>query len=83
MAQLNIDSDDAPMDFESALEELETIVASMESGDLPLEASVQAFTRGNELLKFCQRALQDVEQRVRVLTETNTLEDFTASDAGQ
>ncbi len=60
--------------FESALAELEKIVASMESGQLPLEESLNAYKRGTELLKFCQQTLQEAEQQVRVLTESNQLE---------
>lgn len=62
--------------FEDALAELEKIVASMESGQLPLEASLAAYKRGAELLKFCQQKIQDAEQQVRILTESNQLENF-------
>ena len=62
--------------FEDALSELEKIVASMESGQLPLEASLAAYKRGAELLKFCQQKIQDAEQQVRILTESNQLENF-------
>ncbi|MDK2123748.1 exodeoxyribonuclease VII small subunit [Parachitinimonas caeni] len=56
-----------PADFETALAELETLVASMERGDLPLEAALTAYRRGAELLKFCQARLADTEQQVRIL----------------
>ena len=36
----------APADFESAMRELEQLIAGMENGDLPLEASLQAYQRG-------------------------------------
>lgn len=62
--------------FETALAELEKIVASMESGQLPLEESLAAYKRGTELLKLCQQQLQDAEQQVRVLTESNQLENL-------
>ena len=65
-----------PPAFEDALSELEKIVASMESGQLPLEASLVAYKRGAELLKFCQQKIQDAEQQVRILTESNQLENF-------
>jgi exodeoxyribonuclease VII small subunit len=66
--------------FETALAELEKIVASMEGGQLPLEESLAAYKRGTELLKLCQQQLQDAEQQVRILTESNQLENL-ASDA--
>jgi len=62
--------------FEDALAELEKIVASMESGQLPLEESLAAYKRGTELLKFCQHKLQDAEQQVRILTADDQLENF-------
>ncbi len=62
--------------FEDALAELEKIVASMETGQLSLEASLAAYKRGAELLKFCQQKIQDAEQQVRILTESNQLENF-------
>jgi exodeoxyribonuclease VII small subunit len=58
--------------FESALVELENIVARMEGGQLSLEHSLTAYKRGAELLKFCQEQLADAQQQVRVL-EAGTL----------
>ena len=60
---------DLPTTYESALTELERIVASMEGGALPLEESLGAYQRGVVLLRFCQAKLADAEQRVRVLEE--------------
>ncbi|MEO1767377.1 exodeoxyribonuclease VII small subunit [Thiobacter aerophilum] len=62
--------------FEAALAELEKIVASMESGQLSLADSLAAYKRGSELLKLCQRQLQDAEQQVRILSESGELENF-------
>jgi exodeoxyribonuclease VII small subunit len=64
-----------PQSFESALAELEKIVSSMEEGELPLERSLAAYKRGAELLKYCQAALQDAQQQVKVL-ENGILRDF-------
>ena len=65
--------------FESALTELEKIVASMEAGQMPLEQSLAAYKRGAELLKFCQSALQDAQQQVRILEE-NVLKNFGSAE---
>ena len=65
--------------FESALAELEKIVSGMEAGQMPLEKSLAAYKRGAELLKFCQAALQDAQQQVRIL-EGNVLQDFKSDD---
>ena len=68
-----------PASFESALSELEKIVASMEAGQMPLEQSLAAYKRGAELLKFCQATLQDAQQQVRIL-EDNVLKSFGATE---
>jgi len=66
---------DLPQSLEAALAELEKIVSSMEEGELPLERSLAAYKRGAELLKYCQAALQDAQQQVKVL-ENGVLRDF-------
>jgi exodeoxyribonuclease VII small subunit len=68
-----------PRSLEAALAELEKIVASMEEGQLPLEQSLAAYKRGAELLKFCQAALQDAQQQVKVL-EDGIPRDFKSDD---
>lgn len=66
-----------PKDFESALAELEAIVGEMESGQMPLEASLSAYKRGAELLQYCRQQLADAEQQVKIL-ENGALADFKA-----
>jgi exodeoxyribonuclease VII small subunit len=66
---------DAPASFEAALAELASIVATMEGGELPLEQSLAAYSRGAQLLKYCQTQLADAQQKVRIL-EDDTLKLF-------
>jgi exodeoxyribonuclease VII small subunit len=66
-----------PKSFESALSELEQVVAAMEAGQMPLEQSLTAYQRGMELLKYCQATLQDAQQQVKIL-EAGSLNDFNA-----
>jgi exodeoxyribonuclease VII small subunit len=68
-----------PPTFETALAELEKIVAGMEAGQMPLEQSLAAYRRGSELLKFCQSALQDAQQQIKIL-EDNVLKNFGATE---
>ena len=65
----------APASFETALAELETIVATMEGGQLPLAESLAAYKRGAELLQYCQAALKDAQQQVQIL-ERGVLKSF-------
>ena len=56
-----------PESFESAMEQLETLVSKMESGDLSLEESLKAFEKGVHLTRFCQDQLQKAELKVQEL----------------
>jgi exodeoxyribonuclease VII small subunit len=71
---------ESPSSFESALAELEAIVARMESGELPLAESLAAYKRGAELLAYCQSALKDAQQQVQVL-ERGVLQPFSPPEA--
>ena len=68
-----------PKDYETALTELEAIVADMESGQMPLEASLAAYKRGAELLQYCRQQLVDAEQQVKIL-ENGSLQPFKTED---
>ncbi len=56
-------------DFESAIGELETIVKTLEAGDLSLEQSLQLFERGVQLSRFCHTRLEDAERRIEILSQ--------------
>jgi len=56
-----------PESFEQAMAELAQLVSQMESGQLPLEASVAAYARGSELVRYCAAQLEKVESQVKVL----------------
>ncbi len=58
-------------DFEKALENLESLVNSMEEGDLSLEDSLKAFENGIKLTRECQNALKAAEQKVQLLVNEN------------
>ena len=56
-----------PSSYEAALEELEQLVARLESGDMPLEQLLSGYQRGAELLKYCREKLTAVEEQIKVL----------------
>lgn len=65
------------LNFESALKELEALVATMEKGELSLEDSLKAFERGVVLSRQCRDLLQKAEQRLMVLDKgSNSLQDL-------
>ncbi len=55
------------IDFEQQLSNLESLVTSLEGGDLTLEESLSSFEQGIKIARECQQALQVAEQRVEVL----------------
>lgn len=57
--------------FEASLAELGRLVEALESGQLSLEASLQAFEQGIKLTRECQTAITQAEQRVKTLLENN------------
>lgn len=55
-------------DFNQGLEALETIVQTMEEGDLSLEDSLKYFEQGVALTRQCQTALSKAEQKIALLS---------------
>jgi exodeoxyribonuclease VII small subunit len=76
-------STDKLPDFEKALEELESLVEQLESGDLSLDQSLSQFKRGVELTRHCQGVLDKAQQTVHKLMDTDdeeTAVPFDSSD---
>ena len=59
---------DSPLTFEAGLQQLESIVKEMESGDLPLERALELFERGMKLSETCRKQLEEAETRIEILT---------------
>ncbi len=72
------DNPDKLKEFEKSLQQLEKIVASMESGELGLEESLTQFEQGIKLAKNCQDTLANAELRVEQLIEKNGLQQTAA-----
>lgn len=71
----------AGFNFERSIEQLETLVAAMEDGELSLEDSLEAFEKGIKLTRECQSALRQAEQKVQVLMdESGTTQDLKLED---
>ncbi|MCC5805597.1 MAG: exodeoxyribonuclease VII small subunit [Opitutales bacterium] len=56
-------------DFEAGLKKLEALVASMESGDLPLQELVAKYEEGCKLVKSCEQRLKQAERKIEILRE--------------
>jgi exodeoxyribonuclease VII small subunit len=70
-----------PASFEAALAELETLVAALEAGQLPLAEALSAYRRGAELLQFAQGQLQSAQEQVKIL-EGELLKSFAEPENG-
>ena len=62
MAELPADI--AGLSFEEALAELERIVRQLEEGKGPLDAAIDAYSRGSLLKRHCEAKLAEAQARV-------------------
>ena len=58
-------------DYESAIERLEQITASLESGDVKLEDAIALYTEGLEIARYCDQRLGEAEKKIKIITENN------------
>lgn len=59
------------MNFEEAIKKLESEVKRLESGNMTLDESIDAFEEAIKLVKICNEKLESAERRVRILTENS------------
>lgn len=59
------------MKYETALAKLEKIVEKLEDGSLPLDESMKLFEEGTKLSSFCEKCLNEAEQKIIQLKEGN------------
>jgi exodeoxyribonuclease VII small subunit len=64
---VQVEASEAKLTFEAALERLETVVESMESGEVPLAELLAKFEEGTKLLKVCESRLKDAELKIEQL----------------
>ena len=68
----------APDNFDQGMAELEQLVEKMESGDVPLEQSIEHFERGMAIVRACQKALNEAEQKIVKITGDGASEQIDA-----
>ena len=78
-----MEASDPKLSFEIALGKLESIVESMESGEVPLAELLAKFEEGTLLLKVCETRLKNAEMKIEQLKKqkdgSGTFEKFDAS----
>jgi exodeoxyribonuclease VII small subunit len=68
-----------PKNFEEALAELETILADIEGGDVPLEQSLTKYERGQFLVQHCRTVLAQAEKQIELLSKSPDGESIQAT----
>jgi exodeoxyribonuclease VII small subunit len=72
-----VENKEAKLSFETALTKLETIVESMETGEVPLADLLAKFEEGNKLLKHCEGRLKEAELKIEQLKKDRDSVVFT------
>ena len=68
------DAEDPPLPptYEAAVQELEALLARLESGQMPLDDLLGAYRRATALLAFCRSRLDAVEQQIQIVDGSQT-----------
>ena len=69
-------SDNKKIDFEASLQKLEVIVSKLEDENINLEDSVKSFEAGINLVKECQKQLEEAELKVKALLDDGSSEEL-------
>ncbi len=56
------------LNFEDALKRLEDIVRKLESGDVPLDQSIELYSEGEKLRGLCQQRLEAAQAKIEKIT---------------
>ena len=57
------------MTYENAMAELKKLSDELESGELTLDESLEVYAKAVELIKICNKKLQDTQKQMTVLIE--------------
>lgn len=67
--------------FEQSLEELETIVKELESGNVNLDDAINKYSEAMKLVKVCEEKIKNAEEMVtKIVKENGSLEDFEVTE---
>lgn len=67
--------------FEENLEELESIVKELESGNVNLDDAINKYSEAMKLVKICEEKIKNAEEMVtKIVKENGELEDFEVTE---
>jgi exodeoxyribonuclease VII small subunit len=58
-----------PKSFEDAVQELEQVLADIEAGELGLEETLLRYERGNFLIQYCRKVLNDAQKQIELISK--------------
>ena len=70
-----------PATYEAALAELEHLVQTLESGQVPLDDLLAGYQRGAALLAFCKDKLAAVEDQIKLLDTNGSAKPWDDTEA--
>jgi len=65
------DGTDKSLRFDEAVDKLQDIIERIESGEVPLEESIERYAEGVELLRHCRAILEKAEKKIAKLSRTS------------
>ena len=72
MADKKLENNIEKMNFEQAIKELTEIVGKIETGQIPLQESIEQYEKGMTLIKHCREILMKAEKRIEKISESST-----------
>lgn len=58
-------------DYESAMDRLEEITESLETGETGLDDAINLYTEGLEIARFCDKRLNEAEAKIKIIATDN------------
>ena len=76
MIQMDQDREEQEISLEEVFAQIEEVIAHLETEEITLEESFQEYSRGMQLLKHCNNAIDRVEKKVLQINENGGLDEF-------
>lgn len=76
MNQMEQDREEQEVSLEEVFAQTEEVIAHLETEEITLEESFQEYSRGMQLLKHCNNAIDRVEKKVLQINENGGLDEF-------
>ena len=69
--QKSIEMSQKKINLKKTFQELDDILAQLESADLDIDKMIKLYERGMVLTKACQIKINEAEQKIKIINETD------------